>query len=103
MTEEDTPTPDESEGREEEVKLDKPDFLQLIANALKVGTITSEQAKNMRAELGVFQGEFTGKQTSKDKRKKKRKAQAAARRVTIDKGYKGQKKHSGRLTGPRGR
>ena len=102
MTDEETTvTPEESEGREDEPKIEKTDFLQLIANALKTGTISSAQAKQMRAELGVFQGDFTKKKTNIKRRKQKRKDQAKARRVTAEHGYKGQKFHH--LGGTRGR
>lgn len=81
---------------QEEAKLDKADLLKVIANALKIGTITSDQAASMRADLGVFGSDFTKSKESQVARKKKRKAQAAARKVTRGKGYKGQQPPSGR-------
>lgn len=79
-----------------DAKLGKGDILQVIANALKIGTITSGQAASMRAELGIFGSDFTKKKTSDAARKAKRKAQKKARAVTHNKGYKGQRPPSGR-------
>ena len=92
----------EAEKQEEEPKVGKKDFLQLIANALKIGTITSAQAKEMRQELNVFQSDFTRKKDSVKVRKQKRKAQKKARKVNLQKGFKGQK-ISHTLNGSRGR
>ena len=71
----------------------------MIASALSRGEINSTQAKQLRSELGVMKSDFTKKKTKK--RKDKRKAEAKARKVTIQKGYKGQKFHH--LGGTRGR
>lgn len=86
----------ETNATEPEVKLDRSDFMTLIANALKAGTISSAQAKQMRQELGVFQGDFTKKKQSAKQKKEKRKAQKAARAVTRNHGFKGQKVDKGR-------
>lgn len=76
---------------EKEPKLEKADILKVLANALKVGTISKEQHQQMRMELGVTQSDFTSKQVSATVRKKKRKAQKVARKITRQNGFKGQK------------
>lgn len=76
---------------EKETKLEKADILKVLSNALKVGTISKEQHRQMRMELGVTQSDFTSKQESATVRRKKRKLQKAARKVTRQQGFKGQK------------
>lgn len=90
------------ETTEEDTKLNKSDFLKLISNALKAGTIESSQAKSLRQELGIFNSEFTQKKLSSKERKKKRKAQKTARKATTKQGFKGQKINKGQSHG-RGR
>jgi len=79
-----------------ETKLNKGDILQIISNALKIGSISSRQAAGMRAEMGIFGSDFTKKKTTSKQRKARRKAQQRARAVTRKNGYKGQKSPSGR-------
>lgn len=67
------------------------DMLKLISNALSIGNITGSQAKEMRAKMGVFQGDFTRKKSTTTKRKAKRTAQKRARRAMHQHGFKGQK------------
>lgn len=100
MTEEENTEVQETEPQE---KLDKGDLLQVIANALKIGSITSQQAASMRAELGVFGSDFTKSSQTKADKKKKRKAQKKARAVTRSRGFKGQKAPSGSLKRSSGR
>lgn len=91
----------EEQEEKQEQRLTKKDYLQIIANALKIESITSKQAHDMRAELGIFNSYFTRSKKSAKVRRQKRKAQAAARRVTRRHGFKGQKMQSGKL-GKRG-
>ncbi len=76
---------------EPEPELEKSDILKVIANALELGTITQAQARQMRQELGILQGDFTTKRVSDTVRKKKRKAQKKARKVMLQNGFRGQK------------
>jgi hypothetical protein len=89
---------------QKEQKLNKADILQVLSNALKIGTITSQDAARLRAEMGIFGSDFTKAKPSKTERKAKRKTQQAARLATKRAGYKGQKSPAGRSkTSGRGR
>ena len=81
---------------ENEPKLEKADILKMLSNALKLGTISKDQARHMREELGVHESDFTTKRVSATVRRKKRKAQKQARKVTRQNGFKGQKMTKGR-------
>lgn len=85
----------EKETEQKEQTLPRKDILKIISNALRINSITSQQAHEMRAELGVFNSYFTRSKSSAKVRRQKRKAQTAARRVTRQNGYKGQKMHKG--------
>lgn len=83
------------EKEEKDPKLEKADILKMLSNALKIGTITKDQARHMREELGVNEADFTTKRVSDRVRRKKRKAQKQARKVTRQNGFKGQKMTKG--------
>ena len=85
----------ENNNEQENTKLNTRDILRLISNALKVGTISSRQAAEMRSEVGVYGSRFCKKSLTKAERKSKRKAQKKARAVTTRRGYKGQKLSKG--------
>jgi hypothetical protein len=63
-------------------RLEQKDFLKIISNALKMGSIDSRQAASMRAEMGIYGSNFTKKKVTDKQRKAKRKSQRKARAVT---------------------
>ena len=60
-------------------------YLKAITDALNNGTITPDDAINMRQNLGVSQAYFTRKQIPKSKIKTKRKLQKLARKTQRNK------------------
>ncbi len=91
-----------AEETKENTKLNKLDFLKIISNALKMGSIDSSQATQLRREIGVNPSSFTKKQVGKQEKRRKRKAQKNARKLNAHTGFKGQKMSKGKSSG-RGR
>ena len=87
---------------QKEEKVDKSAILKMLSKALELGTISKDQVRHMREELGVHESDFTTKRVSDTVRRKKKKAQKQARKVTRQNGFKGQKMVKGQASG-RGR
>ena len=82
-------------------KMTKDNILAAIKAAISSGDLSSQNARMMRANIGVTQADFTRKQVSEEKRKARRKAQRDARRKNRAT-TKGQKRTSGkRFTAPK--
>ncbi len=87
---------------ESKPQVEKTDILKMLSKALKEGTLSKDQVRHMRAEMGINESDFTKERVSDKVRKKKRKAQRQARKVTRQNGFKGQKLVKGQASG-RGR
>jgi len=71
---------------EEKQKISFGDILSSLSAAIASGGISSQQARRIRADMGIRQSYFTRKQPKTNVRRAKRKAQKAARKLNRKKG-----------------
>ena len=71
-------------------------ILKALSKAVRNGDIKSQQAQQIRSDLGILNSFFTKKTTSVKAKRKKRLTQKKAHKVTIRNGYKGQKMDKGK-------
>lgn len=72
------------------------DFNKQLKKSVRDGLISKSQLQQIRSARGITQSEFTKKPYNFNKAKKKRKMQKQSRKVTLQKGVRGQKVTKGK-------
>lgn len=76
-------------GTTETTKPSVMEIIKAVGKAVKDGTISPQQAQEIRRDLGVSQGTFTRSKPSADERKKRRTMQKLSRRANRHSGNRG--------------